>query len=824
MSKTVHILGAGPSGLVVASELVSKGYKVSIYEKNNISGGMCRTWKWKNHFVDTGPHIFHTPNKNLSRYWEKKFKGKFVKGEFWCKNVIKNINDLWDYPLSLEAIKKYPKKIKDKILQELKNKNDIEKLKAKTYEQFVIAELGPTLAGMFFKKYPEKVWGISTSQMTSDWAPKRIKLRKKNTPFYVNEWNAVGKYGTGSIYDVLKEEILKKGGKIYFNFNLKKILHKDYKIKKLVFGNKKTIKINDDDIIISTLPLNFTSYLLGYKSKLKFRGIRSVFLSFKKNYVLPKNISWLYFSDKKIIFNRVTEAKKLSKFVSPKNKTYLTAEITYSKNDKIDKFPEQDLINLTLKHLKKLKIINIKDYEHGSTNKEPFVYPLMFKGYRNELTRTKSRILKYNQLYSIGTGGDFNYSDSQVIFHKAFDLVNLIYKKKDSDRNKTIKKFNVNSLNRDIQSKNVLIGNKFKPIVIAEAGINHNGSVILAKELINQAVKSRCDYIKFQSYEKNSRVSNKVKSANYAELIDGLEENIGQMFNRYHLSFDEQKEVFKYAKSKKIKIFSTPFDFKSVDFLDRIGVDLFKVASMDLVNLPLIEYVARKNKPVILSTGMSSLSEIDEAVQVFKKTGNQNLALLHCNSTYPAYIGDMNIMAIQKLKDYYNIPVGLSDHCENLDASKIALIYGANIIERHFTINKYMEGPDHILSSNTEEIKLLKEFSLNIYNFLKKTDTADNKFKLVKKFTSIKNVKKIKEILGIGLKEIIPTEYETINQQRKSLYAKKHLKKGYILKLQDIAIKGPGGGILPKYLDLIEGFEIKKEIKKDLPIRWEDFK
>ena len=174
---------------------------------------------------------------------------------------------------------------------------------------------------------------------------------------------------------------------------------------------------------------------------------------------------------------------------------------------------------------------------------------------------------------------------------------------------------------------------------------------------------------------------------------------------------------------------------------------------------------------------MSSLSEIDDAVQVFKKTGNQNLALLHCNSTYPAYIGDMNLMAIQKLKDYYNIPVGLSDHCENLDAhQKLLLIYGANIIERHFTINKYMEGPDHILSSEIEEMKLLKKFSLEIYNLLK-TNKAKNKIKLIKKFTEIKNEKKkSREILGIGLKEIMPTEYETINQQRKSLYAKQKFK------------------------------------------------
>ena len=280
--KQAHILGAGPSGLVVANELCSKGYRVNIYEKNNITGGMCRTWKWKGHYVDTGPHIFHTPNKKLAKYWEKKFKGKFVKGKFWCKNVLNDINDLWDYPLSIESIKKYPKQIKKKIFNELKNKNEIEKLKAKTYEQFVNAELGPTLANMFFKRYPEKVWGIPTSSMTSDWAPKRIKLRKLNTPFYNNEWNAVGKYGTGSVYDVLKKEIIKKNGKIYFNYNLEKIFHNNYKIKGLSFKNKKVVNIDDDDIIISTLPLSFTSYLLGYKSTLKFRGIRSVFLSFKK--------------------------------------------------------------------------------------------------------------------------------------------------------------------------------------------------------------------------------------------------------------------------------------------------------------------------------------------------------------------------------------------------------------------------------------------------------------------------------------------------------------------------------------------------------------
>ena len=190
-----------------------------------------------------------------------------------------------------------------------------------------------------------------------------------------------------------------------------------------------------------------------------------------------------------------------------------------------------------------------------------------------------------------------------------------------------------------------------------------------------------------------------------------LEESISELFNRLSLDFKSQRKIFKYANKKKILIFSTPFDFENADFLDSIGAPAFKIASADLVNLPLIEHVSKKGKPLIISTGMSLISEIDEAVETVKSTGNQNLILLHCNSSYPSSYSEMNLKFIDTLKKMYNIPVGFSDHTTDLLSSKTAIALGANVIERHFiTLNKKMEGPDHILSSDEKEMTELVKF------------------------------------------------------------------------------------------------------------------
>ena len=192
------------------------------------------------------------------------------------------------------------------------------------------------------------------------------------------------------------------------------------------------------------------------------------------------------------------------------------------------------------------------------------------------------------------------------------------------------------NLNNIVRIKNKNIGKNNKCFIIAEAGINHNGNFEIAKELIFEAKKSGCDAVKFQSFLSNSRVSKKVKSERYVEKVINTEESISELFEKVSLSFSDQKKLFEYAKKLKILMFSTAFDFESADFLEKLGVDVYKIASMDLTNIPLVEHIAKKMKPVILSTGMSKLHEIDETVEAFKNTGNSNLIILHCNSSYPS--------------------------------------------------------------------------------------------------------------------------------------------------------------------------------------------
>jgi len=790
-NKKAFVIGAGPIGLVTAWQLIENGWEVKIYEKNSIVGGMCRTWKWDDFLVDTGPHIFHTPDNNLKEFWEEHFGDLFIKGNFWCKNVRgDNFEEYWDYPLSWESISRYPKDLKIKILGELENLSLDKKAKAKNYSEYMEAEVGATLREMFFKTYPEKIWGISTDVMTPDWAPKRIEFRNKVTPFYDKQWNAVGKYGTGCIYERIKDKIISLGGEFNFDFQVKDIVIKNNNISGLIFSNGHKETINPNDKIISSLPITLTAKLLGYNSNLSFRGIRSVYLSYDTPEILPKDIHWLYYGSDKIDFNRITEPKKLSSFVAPDSKTYLTAEITFSKGDEIDLIDSDKLIERISEQVESVGLIKKNKLLNGSTNKEYFVYPIMYTGYQQELAQTRASISKYQQLYSIGTGGDYNYADSQILFHKAFDTVSIICGK-DSSYTQTIRQTRIVELNQTILINKRKIGKNENAYIIAEAGLNHNGSLKLAKELVDAAKKTNCDAVKFQTFKPSSRISSKMKAVKYAETVIGLEETLDDMFNRLAMPFDEQEELFDYAKKIGIEVFSTPFDFESADFLEKMGVNVYKIASFDLVNLPLIEYVASNGKPMIISTGMSNLGQIEEAVNAVQSAGNPNLILLHCNSSYPAAPEEMNLAVINNLQQIFKIPVGLSDHTFGVSVSHTALALGANVIERHFTLDRSFEGPDHILSSEPEEFAELVTMSKNI-----------------------------PKIIGDGIKRIQPNEYDTINTQRKSLYAACDIKKGQILEKEMITIKGPGGGLLPKYLNIVIGRPARDNIDMDYPITW----
>ena len=321
MKKEIIIIGAGPVGLIAGWQLSKIGWKVSIYEKKNLVGGMCRSWKWKGFTLDTGPHIFHTNDKNLWDFWKKNFSKVMLPGKYWAKSTVENIFlKYYDYPISEEGLKNLDDDLKKKIHSEL---NQIKKSKKKISTNFtghIEGQVGKTLRKIFFKDYPEKVWGISTDLMTAEWAPKRIKFRKKILPFFHGEYTCVGKYGTGSLYEMLKKEILKNGGKIYLNKTLTKVEQNDSKITGLYFNNdKKRINIEDGKTLLSTLPINLMCRYLGMKSNLTFRGVRCIYLAINKNRVLPKKCSWIYFPSKELIFNRVSEHKTFTKYIAPKN-------------------------------------------------------------------------------------------------------------------------------------------------------------------------------------------------------------------------------------------------------------------------------------------------------------------------------------------------------------------------------------------------------------------------------------------------------------------------------------------------------------------------
>ena len=791
--KRAIILGAGPAGLVTAWQLLKKNWKVSIFEKNNIVGGMCRSWKWDDFILDTGPHIFHSPDKSLVNFWKKEFGNLLLENNFWCKNVRgDNFEELWDYPISIQSIKKYPHELRKKILTELKNVDHEKKAKALNFKDYMNAQVGETLTEIFFTSYPNKIWGIKTEDMTPNWAPKRLELRKKNTPFYYGQFSAVGKYGTGCVYDEIKKKILKLNGNFLFNKTINGFnLDRDRKIKKINFVDGSNFAVRETDVIISTLPITITANFLGHKSSLKFRGIKSIYLAYNKPKIFPNNIHWLYYENPKIIFNRVTENKNLSPYVSPKNKSVLTCEITFSEGDSVDKMKDKKLAELVALQVEKVGLVDKKYLYNSSVNSEKFVYPIQTKNYNEELAILKSKISRVERLYSIGTGGDFSYADSQILFHKALDLVQILTEK-NSKNLQVLKETAPFQLNKIVELGNRKVGENMKSYIIAEIGLNHNGSLVIAKELISKAKIAGCDAVKLQSYSKGSRVSGTIKAEKYVEKIIGLEESMSSMFDRLILSKKDQIELFDFAKKKKIEIFSTPFDEENLEFLESQKIKFYKIASSDLVNLPLIEKISKTGKPAILSCGMSTIGQLDEAIEVFASTGNKNLILLHCNSSYPADPEEMNLNTIKTLRRYYGIPVGLSDHTFGIFISQMALALGANIIERHFTLNREMEGPDHVLSSELEEMTKLVDSS-----------------------------KKIPVILGDGIKKIQPNEYLNLNLQRKSIFAKIKIKKGEIISEKKLIIKGPAGGILPKYMNIVIGRKAKENIDKDFPVTWE---
>ena len=323
------------------------------------------------------------------------------------------------------------------------------------------------------------------------------------------------------------------------------------------------------------------------------------------------------------------------------------------------------------------------------------------------------------------------------------------------------------------------IGNNEPTFIIAEGGLNHNGDVDIGKELIKEAKKCGADAIKFQSYHTGEFIS---KKSEYYELFKSLE-----------LSEEEFYELKKYAEKIGIKFISTPLDLKYVDILNKMNVPAFKIASGDLTFYPLLEKVAKTDKPVILSTGMANILEIWEAIEVLRNNGCKEIILLHCISSYPTPYEDVNLNAIKTLKRIFNIPVGYSDHTLGIIAPIVSVALGADVIEKHFTLDRNMEGPDHTLSADPEEFKEI-----------------------------VDNIRLVEKMLGGGEKIPMPSERDVVIEARRSVVAKRSIKKGECLSPDNLSFKRPGKGIETKYLNIILNKKIKNDKEEDEIINWDD--
>lgn len=333
-----------------------------------------------------------------------------------------------------------------------------------------------------------------------------------------------------------------------------------------------------------------------------------------------------------------------------------------------------------------------------------------------------------------------------------------------------------------------------KTFIIAEAGVNHNGKKELAYKLIDSAKEAGVDAVKFQTFKTEKIVSK------YTDMAEYQKKNIGEknetqfeMIKKLELSYSDFKDLKKYCDDIGIMFLSTPDDEDSLNFLsDEVGVEYLKIGSGEITNFLFLEKIAKKNKKIILSTGMSTLGEVEKAINIIKNYNNEKLYILHCTTNYPCPYDEVNLKAMKTIKKAFKVNVGYSDHTLGIEVPVAAVAMGAEIIEKHFTIDNNLEGPDHKASLNPKELKDM-----------------------------VYLIRNIEQALGNGIKKPNKSEEKVKNVVRRKIVAKENLKKNTIIKEENIILKRANYGIESEYLDLILGKKIKEEVKEDCPICWE---
>lgn len=334
-----------------------------------------------------------------------------------------------------------------------------------------------------------------------------------------------------------------------------------------------------------------------------------------------------------------------------------------------------------------------------------------------------------------------------------------------------------------IKIGNHLISESAPAFIIAEAGVNHNGDLNLAMKLVDEAVAAKADAVKFQSFCTDELIEQNVPKAEYQKETTHSQESQSEMLRRLELSFDEQTKLKKYCEDKGIIFLSTPFDLKSFYFLESIDVIAHKISSTDTNNPLFIKKVAQSHKPIILSTGMSTLSDVELAVQTIRGEGNEQIAILHCTAAYPTHPKDCNLQAIVTLKHAFKTIVGYSDHTEGIGVAPYTIPLGSKVIEKHFTLDKNMEGPDHKASLNPIELKEM-----------------------------IQQIRMVELAMGTGIK--LSTDTERMNQKvmQKKLFFRSDLRQGEIIHEDMLTAKRAGNGISANLSKLIIGQKLVQNV------------
>jgi len=333
-----------------------------------------------------------------------------------------------------------------------------------------------------------------------------------------------------------------------------------------------------------------------------------------------------------------------------------------------------------------------------------------------------------------------------------------------------------------------LVGEGEPIFIIAEAGSNHNRDLDTAKKLIDAASDAKADAVKFQTYSAETLYSRKTPEFSY---LKG--QNVHDLVKSIELPGEWQQELAEYADKRGIMFLSTPFDYAAVDDLEEIGVPAFKFASFEITDLELLKYTASKQKPMIVSTGMANLGEIEDAIGAIRSAGNNDIVLLHCSSLYPTPPEVVNLRAMETMREAFKRPVGFSDHTLGIHISLAAAAMGACVIEKHFTLDRTLPGPDHSFAIEPDELKEM-----------------------------VRCVREIEAAKGSGIKERSELEGEEMYAKaRRSIHANVDIPKGVKMTREMLVVKRPGYGIKPKFIDIVVGREANKDIKEDEWITWE---